>query len=148
MKERASRIGRRPSPALKRAGAKRVETAKPTQHRHVAKPAKRASRDEAKGAKTKTRKIIVIRDLFSEVSAEAFSKWKGRSKQTPVDIARRGTALSREKMPAISKRHPVGTFVAFHLATGHYVTSGSQAELVAKFEAKFGDDWGWFERVQ
>lgn len=62
-------------------------------------------------------------------------------------IAKAGRALSSAKLPQIAECHAKGTLVAFHLRTGDYVTAEDQPSLISKYEAKFGDDWGWFDRV-
>lgn len=83
------------------------------------------------------------------VLARASKHKRARYSGTPPDLAfirEKGQDLAFAKREEISKRYPLGILVAFHVRTGKYVTAQDQKTLIEKYEAKFGDDWGWFAR--
>ena len=95
----------------------------------------------------------VVARSGSRTSSVARSVKGGQKKREtfsdPPDLAvirERGRDLASAKREEIARRHPQGILVAFHLPTGKYVTAQDQRTLIEKYEAKFGDDWGWFAR--
>ena len=64
-----------------------------------------------------------------------------------AEVETKGVAMATRLMPEIEREHSAGTWVAFNIDRGGYVTAATQLELIEKFEARFGQDRGWCDEV-
>ena len=98
--------------------------------------------------KTPKSKVAVGLEALASPRVSAKGARAHPAASTPVrEVEANGSAMVEVMMPQIERDFPEGTWVAFNVDRGGYVTAETQLELVEKFEAQFGRDRGWFDEV-